>query len=102
LTSGFFPCCEFGKISTLAAATLRSMGYARAVALDGGIRAWREAGYPLEAATRGRGGATPPPSPLCPIFPPGNSWFSGIPSRSPFGRDWRVFGPLSGSIQPGG
>lgn len=41
-------CCEFGKISTLAAATLRSMGYVRAVALDGGLRAWREAGYPLE------------------------------------------------------
>ena len=42
-------CCEFGKISTLAAATLRTMGYVRAVALDGGMKAWREAGYPLEA-----------------------------------------------------
>src|SRR5262245_28613434 len=42
--------CEFGKISTLAAATLRGMGYTRAVALDGGIKAWREAGYPLERA----------------------------------------------------
>lgn len=42
-------CCEFGKISTLAAATLRSMGFHRAVALDGGMKAWREAGYPLEA-----------------------------------------------------
>ena len=42
--------CEFGKISTLAAATLRTMGYTRAVALDGGMRAWREACYPLEAA----------------------------------------------------
>ena len=40
--------CEFGRISTLAAATLRSMGYQRAVALDGGVVAWREAGYPLE------------------------------------------------------
>jgi glyoxylase-like metal-dependent hydrolase (beta-lactamase superfamily II) len=40
--------CEFGKISTLAAATLQSMGFGRAVALDGGIRAWREAGYPIE------------------------------------------------------
>jgi rhodanese-related sulfurtransferase len=45
-------CCEFGKISTLAAATLRTMGFVRAVALDGGIKAWREAGYPLEAAAR--------------------------------------------------
>ena len=41
-------CCELGRISTLAAATLRQMGFQRAVALDGGVRAWREAGYPLE------------------------------------------------------
>jgi len=40
--------CEFGKISTLATATLRAMGYTRAVALDGGFKAWREAGHPLE------------------------------------------------------
>jgi len=40
-------CCEFGRISTLATATLREMGYLRAVALDGGMKAWREAGYPL-------------------------------------------------------
>jgi rhodanese-related sulfurtransferase len=42
-------CCEFGKISTLAADTLRTMGYVRAVALDGGMKAWRDAGYPVEA-----------------------------------------------------
>ncbi len=41
--------CEFGKISTLAAATLREMGFSRAVALDGGLRVWRESGYPLES-----------------------------------------------------
>ncbi|HEY4029176.1 MAG TPA: rhodanese-like domain-containing protein [Caulobacteraceae bacterium] len=41
-------CCEFGKISTLAAATLRDLGFLRATALDGGIKAWREAGLPLE------------------------------------------------------
>jgi glyoxylase-like metal-dependent hydrolase (beta-lactamase superfamily II)/rhodanese-related sulfurtransferase len=41
-------CCEFGKISTLAAATLRELGYLRVAALDGGVKAWREAGYPLE------------------------------------------------------
>jgi len=40
-------CCEFGRISTLATATLRDMGFRRAVALDGGVTAWREAGYPL-------------------------------------------------------
>lgn len=41
--------CEFGKISTLAAATLRELGYGRAVALDGGLAAWRDASYPLES-----------------------------------------------------
>ena len=40
-------CCEFGRISTLAAATLRTMGFQGAVALDGGMKAWREAGNPL-------------------------------------------------------
>ena len=47
-TARIVTCCEFGKISTLAAETLRTMGYTRAVALDGGVKAWREAGYPLE------------------------------------------------------
>ena len=41
--------CEFGKISTLAAATLRSLGYMHAAALDGGMKAWREAGLAIEA-----------------------------------------------------
>ena len=40
-------CCEFGRISTLAAATLRTMGFLGAVALDGGMKAWRDAGSPL-------------------------------------------------------
>jgi glyoxylase-like metal-dependent hydrolase (beta-lactamase superfamily II) len=40
-------CCEFGRVSTLAAATLRALGFQRAVALDGGMKAWREAGYPV-------------------------------------------------------
>jgi rhodanese-related sulfurtransferase len=40
--------CELGKISTLAAATLRTLGFTRVVALDGGVAAWRAAGYPLE------------------------------------------------------
>jgi glyoxylase-like metal-dependent hydrolase (beta-lactamase superfamily II)/rhodanese-related sulfurtransferase len=39
--------CEIGKISTLAAATLRQIGFQRAIALDGGMRAWREGGYPI-------------------------------------------------------
>jgi glyoxylase-like metal-dependent hydrolase (beta-lactamase superfamily II)/rhodanese-related sulfurtransferase len=40
--------CEFGKISTLAAATLRELGFIRAVALDGGMKAWREGDHPVE------------------------------------------------------
>jgi glyoxylase-like metal-dependent hydrolase (beta-lactamase superfamily II) len=40
--------CQYGKVSTLAAATLRTMGYTRAVALDGGVEAWTRAGYPIE------------------------------------------------------
>ena len=36
--------CQFGKVSTLAAHTLRTMGYTRAVALDGGLDAWKQAG----------------------------------------------------------
>jgi glyoxylase-like metal-dependent hydrolase (beta-lactamase superfamily II)/rhodanese-related sulfurtransferase len=43
--------CQFGKISTLAAATLRGMGFPRAVALDGGYDAWVKAGYPTEKTT---------------------------------------------------
>jgi glyoxylase-like metal-dependent hydrolase (beta-lactamase superfamily II)/rhodanese-related sulfurtransferase len=39
--------CEFGRVSTLAAATLRQIGFQRAIALDGGMKAWREAGFPL-------------------------------------------------------
>ena len=40
--------CDFGKISTLAAATLRRMGFTRTVALDGGMKAWKEKGFPVE------------------------------------------------------
>lgn len=47
-TARLVTCCEFGKISTLAAATLRELGFLRAVALDGGVKAWAEAGYPVE------------------------------------------------------
>jgi glyoxylase-like metal-dependent hydrolase (beta-lactamase superfamily II)/rhodanese-related sulfurtransferase len=40
--------CQLGRISTLAAATLRQMGYPRAVALDGGYDEWVKAGYRTE------------------------------------------------------
>ena len=48
-TARILTVCEFGKISTLAAATLRDLGCNRAVALDGGMAAWREGGYPVES-----------------------------------------------------
>lgn len=44
-------CCELGQISTLAASTLREMGFLHTVALDGGTKAWREAGYPVNAGS---------------------------------------------------
>ncbi len=47
-TRRILTCCELGQISTLAAATLREMGFPRAVAMDGGMKAWRESGYPVE------------------------------------------------------
>jgi glyoxylase-like metal-dependent hydrolase (beta-lactamase superfamily II)/rhodanese-related sulfurtransferase len=40
--------CQFGYLSTLATATLRQMGFQGAVALDGGMKAWREAGYAVK------------------------------------------------------
>ena len=39
--------CEYGRVSTLAAATLRQIGFQRAIALDGGMNGWRAAGYPI-------------------------------------------------------
>ena len=50
-TTRIVACCEFGRISTLAAATLRLMGFQRAVALDGGMKNWVEAGYPMRAGS---------------------------------------------------
>jgi glyoxylase-like metal-dependent hydrolase (beta-lactamase superfamily II) len=43
--------CEHGRISTLAAATLRELGFGRAAALDGGMALWRAADHPLETGT---------------------------------------------------
>ena len=45
-------CCEFGRISTLATSTLRVMGFQRAVALDGGMKAWREAAFPIRPGAK--------------------------------------------------
>ena len=40
--------CGGGFRSALAADNLQRMGYTNVVSMDGGIRGWREAGYPLE------------------------------------------------------
>ena len=43
--------CGGGYRSALAADNLQKMGYTNVVSMDGGIRAWREAGYPIEKGT---------------------------------------------------
>jgi rhodanese-related sulfurtransferase len=40
--------CGGGFRSALAADNLQRMGYTNVVSMDGGIRAWREATYPIE------------------------------------------------------
>lgn len=40
--------CGGGYRSALAALNLKKMGYTRVISMDGGMRAWREAGYPIE------------------------------------------------------
>ena len=40
--------CGGGYRSALAAESLQKMGYRNVISMDGGIRAWREAGYPME------------------------------------------------------
>jgi rhodanese-related sulfurtransferase len=42
--------CDDGYSSSLAAATLREIGYQRAADLAGGFNGWREAGMPVEPA----------------------------------------------------
>ncbi len=39
--------CGGGFRSALSAESLQQMGYTNVFSMDGGIRAWREAGYPL-------------------------------------------------------
>jgi len=46
-TAHILAVCENGCISTLAAATLRDLGFMHATALDGGVTTWRELGLPL-------------------------------------------------------
>jgi len=41
--------CGGGFRSALAADNLQKMGYSNVISMDGGIRGWREKGYPLES-----------------------------------------------------
>lgn len=43
--------CGGGYRSALAADNLQKMGYMNVISMDGGIRGWRERGYPLERAS---------------------------------------------------
>jgi rhodanese-related sulfurtransferase len=40
--------CGGGFRSALAALNLKKMGYTRVISMDGGMRAWRDAGYPID------------------------------------------------------
>jgi rhodanese-related sulfurtransferase len=40
--------CGGGYRSALAAESLQKMGYTRVVSMDGGMRGWRDAGFPVE------------------------------------------------------
>lgn len=44
--------CGGGYRSVLAAENLRQMGYTNVLSMDGGIKAWRAAGYPIEKGRR--------------------------------------------------
>lgn len=50
--------CGGGYRSALAADALQQMGYTNVRSMVGGIRAWREAGYPIQAGTEGSGTAS--------------------------------------------
>ena len=41
--------CGGGYRSALAADSLQKMGYTNVISMDGGVRAWREAGYSIES-----------------------------------------------------
>ncbi|MGO9079440.1 MAG: rhodanese-like domain-containing protein [Streptosporangiaceae bacterium] len=45
--------CDAGYQSSLAAATLRQLGFSRATDLNGGFQAWRSAGLPVQQPAAG-------------------------------------------------
>lgn len=44
--------CGGGFRSALAADSLGQMGYRNVISMDGGMKAWREAGYPIEKTSQ--------------------------------------------------
>jgi 3-mercaptopyruvate sulfurtransferase SseA len=56
--------CADGVNATLAAATLRDLGYENVTALDGGMEAWIRARLPVET---GLTGVTDPPNDVLPV-----------------------------------
>jgi rhodanese-related sulfurtransferase len=48
--------CDAGYASSLAAVSLRELGFERATDLEGGFQAWRSAGLPVEPAPDGPAG----------------------------------------------
>jgi len=44
--------CGGGYRSLLAADSIRQMGYSNVMSMDGGMKAWRAAGYPIERGRR--------------------------------------------------
>ncbi len=45
--------CASGGRSALAADTLKQMGYANVAHLDGGLKAWKDSGHPVEDVSSG-------------------------------------------------
>jgi len=50
--------CDDGQRSELAAVTLTALGYRRVSILNGGLKAWRAAGFPLDEGIKTRGKET--------------------------------------------
>ena len=47
-TKPLIVCCETGNRSASAAAALRKQGFERVFNLAGGMKAWQDAGFPIE------------------------------------------------------
>ena len=54
--------CPTGARANRAAGLLKRQGYAQALAVSGGTRAWREAGLPMEKAVVAAAGDSPKPA----------------------------------------